>query len=151
MSLSSEGIVSFWLNIFPRFNRFWPTLPIISLRAIVSMISSSGMRVLFWTFIGYCMLFLDDLMSWWMFEWSSGALARAQKLLIWCKFQMKSSPFSHIIFYLLLIYHWSFLQCDSKTSKGMHQISPSCFRWSCVWASAALAKYLGPQTLQTYN
>ena len=35
-----------------------------------------------WKFIGkvwkFCELLLDDVTSWWMFEWKSGALARAQ-------------------------------------------------------------------------
>ena len=35
-----------------------------------------------WKFVGkvwnFCVLLLDDLMSWWMFKWRSGALARAQ-------------------------------------------------------------------------
>ena len=40
--------------------------------------SSSGSCVLLGTFIWCCVLLLDDVMSWCMFEWRSGALARAQ-------------------------------------------------------------------------
>ena len=36
-----------------------------------------GRFVYYWTFIGCCLLSLDDVISWWMFQWRSGAFARA--------------------------------------------------------------------------
>ena len=38
----------------------------------------SGKCVQCVTFIGCCVLLLDDVISWWMFLWRSGALTRAQ-------------------------------------------------------------------------
>ena len=58
-----------------------------------------------WKFVGkvwnFCVLLLDDVTSWWMFEWRSGALARAQ-----------------IYIYIYII--WNFVSVSDQ-SKRRHQ------------------------------
>ena len=50
-----------------------------------------------WKFVGkvwnFCVLLLDDVTSWWMFKWRSGALARAQIRL--CLVFVRISHFPH--------------------------------------------------------
>ena len=60
--------------------------------------SSSGRCVLHGTFIGCFVLFKDDDMSLWMFQWRSGALARAQTIYIQCKININSQKWRKSFF-----------------------------------------------------